>query len=74
MSCSSFFASVEFLFYLFLLIFPDTPAFLSSALIVSAIGVLVSGLLLYGAHNVSSESNRMNYFYMIFIQHVLILR
>nr|AGM32623.1 hypothetical protein [Coptotermes formosanus] len=29
----------------------DTPAFLSSALIVSAIGVLVSGLLLYGAHN-----------------------
>jgi hypothetical protein len=71
---SSFFASVEFLFYLFPLIFPEAQA--GTIVILTSVveGVLTGGLLLYGAHKVSSANNRTDYVYMIVIQQVLILR
>jgi hypothetical protein len=43
-----------------------------STVVSSAIGILLLGLLLYGAHNVSSENSRMDYVYIKVIQYVLI--
>jgi hypothetical protein len=63
---------VGLLFYLLPLIFPETKEVLITAVISSAIGILIAALLLYGAHNVSSENNRMDYIYIKVIQYVLI--
>jgi hypothetical protein len=38
----------------------------------AAIGIILMALLLYGAHNVSSENNRTDYVYIKVIQYVLI--
>jgi hypothetical protein len=54
------------------LIFPDTKEILIGELVAAAIGILLVSLLLYGAHNVSSENNRTDYIYIIVIQYVLI--
>jgi len=54
------------------LIFPDTKEALIATVISAAIGILLTALLLYGAHNVSSENNGMDYVYIKFIQCVLI--
>jgi len=63
---------VELLFYLLPRIFPDTKEALIAVVISSAIGILLMALLLYGAHNVSSENNRTDYVYVKVIQCVLI--
>jgi hypothetical protein len=60
---------VELLFYVLPLIFPDI---LITTVILSAIGILLAALLLYGTHNVSSENNGMDYVYIKLIQYVLI--
>jgi hypothetical protein len=63
---------VELLFYVLPLIFPDTKEGLIATVISSAIGIILAALLLYGAHNVSSENNRTDYVYIKVIQYVLI--
>jgi hypothetical protein len=60
------------LFYLLPLIFPDAKEVLITELVTSAMGIVFMALLLYGAHNVSSENNRMDYVYIIVVQYVLI--
>jgi hypothetical protein len=63
---------VEFLFYLLPFIFPGMKILMVSTVVASAIFVLLTGLLLYGAHTVSSENNRMDYVYIDVIWYVLI--
>jgi hypothetical protein len=60
------------LFYVLPLIFPDTKEGLIASVILSAVGILLGVLLLYGAHRVSSENNRMDYVRIKVIQYVLI--
>jgi hypothetical protein len=44
-----------------------------TVMVVSAVvRIIITSLLLYGAHNVSSENNRMDYVCIIVIHYVLI--
>jgi hypothetical protein len=45
---------------------------LIGTVVTAAIGIILMALLLYGAHTVSSENNRMDYVYINVIQFVLI--
>jgi hypothetical protein len=63
---------MELLFYLLPLIFPGTKEGLIATVTSSAIGIILVALLLYGAHNVSSENNRTDYVYIKVLQYVLI--
>ena len=73
---SCFFDSVELLFFLLPLIFPDMAevfVIVMTVMVVSAVvRIIITSLLLYGAHNVSSENNRMDYVCIIVIHYVLI--
>jgi hypothetical protein len=51
---------VELLFYVLPLTFSDTKGGMIAMVASSAIEILLAALLLYGAHNVSSENNRMD--------------
>jgi len=63
---------VQLLFYLLPLIFPDTEAVFIAEVVLVTMSVIVTGLLLYGAHNVSSVNNRTDYIDIKFMQYVLI--
>jgi hypothetical protein len=54
------------------LVFPDTKEVLIAEVVSAAMGIIVTGLLLYGAHNVSSVNNRTDYIDIKFMQYVLI--
>jgi len=63
---------VEVLFYLLPRIFPDVMGIMTGIVVSSAIAILLVALLLYGAHNVSSENNMMDYVYIKVTHCVLI--
>ena len=63
---------MEVLFYLLPRIFPDFMGIMTVIVVSSAIAILLVALLLYGAHNVSSENNMMDYVYIKVTHCVLI--